>query len=169
VVKPLGDARPAWKVLRVLGNLLGLPGFEFDSSEEVKAAALSDLNTVPARLSNKPADGAPVQAQTVNGALERLADVPIYSADALVRRASALQETADARAPQASLPPALWAQLGLDGALQAKVKVSQGGAAVVLSAKLDATLPANVVRVPAGHADTAALGAQFGVLTVERV
>jgi NADH-quinone oxidoreductase subunit G len=54
VVKPLGDARPAWKVLRVLGNLLGLQGFEQTSSEEVRAQALGDLSTVAARLDNSP-------------------------------------------------------------------------------------------------------------------
>jgi NADH-quinone oxidoreductase subunit G len=175
VVKPLGETRPAWKVLRVLGNMLALPGFDFETSEDVRAEALGDVSAIAARLSN--AGGAAATSHTasvaasaapIEGAptLERIADVPIYATDSLVRRAGSLQLTADARAPFASLPPALWAQLGLaDGA---KVRVTQGAAHAVLPARLDATLAATAVRVPAGHADTAALGAMFGAISVER-
>jgi NADH-quinone oxidoreductase subunit G len=100
VVRPLGDTRPAWKVLRVLGNLLDLPGFDADSSQAVLAAALPGMaagNLVDAaRLSNvggaaidtTPAPGAPCVAS-------------IYQLDGLVRRSTALQLTADARAAQA--------------------------------------------------------------------
>jgi NADH-quinone oxidoreductase subunit G len=164
VVKPMGDTRPAWKVLRVLGNLLSVAGFDFDTSEQVKASALGDLAAVPGKLSNST--HAAISLSAPSGGLERIADVPIYSADALVRRSPSLQATADAKAPVASLPQALWAELGLsDGA---QVKVSQDGGSAVLGAVLDASLPANVVRVPAGHASTAALGASFGAIRVEK-
>ena len=167
VVKPLGDTRPGWKILRVLGNLLALDGFEFESSEQVKAQALGQ--DLPARLSN--ASSAAIQTAAVSGIelrLERLADVPIYAADALVRNATSLQLTTDARnAAVASLPTALWEQLGLtDGA---QIRITQDGAgAAQLRAKLDAKLPANVVRVPMGLAETAALGAAFGTLNVSK-
>jgi NADH-quinone oxidoreductase subunit G len=165
VVKPLGDTRPAWKVLRVLGNLLGIKGFDFETSEEVRAEALGDLGTVASRLSNRaPATPAPNSAAA--SGLERIADVPIYATDSLVRRATSLQLTADAKAPVASLPTALWSQLGLGEG--ASVRVSQGGAQVLLPAKLDATLAPTAVRVPAGHPATASLGAMFGSITVER-
>jgi len=164
VVKPLGDTRPGWKVLRVLGTMLGLDGFAFETVEEVRAQALGDVAALPARLNNQTT--AAVQASAATGGLERLADVPIYSADALVRRSPALQATADAKAPVASLPSALWAELGLsDGA---QVKVSQDAGSVVLPAVLDASLPANVVRVPTGHPATAALGAAFGAIRVDK-
>jgi NADH-quinone oxidoreductase subunit G len=162
VVRALGDSRPAWKVLRVLGNLLGLPGFGHESVEEVRAEALGDTATLAQRLSNRT--HANLQPSATGG-LQRLADVPIYATDALVRRAGALQATADARPPVASLPSGLWAQLGLtDGA---KVRIRQGEASAVLPARLDATLAADVVRVPAGHPDTATLGAMFGPIAVE--
>ena len=164
VVKPLGETRPAWKVLRVLGNMLELPGFDFETSEDVRAEALGDITALAARLDN--ASNAAIAAPAAPAGLQRIADVPIYSADSLVRRADALQHTADARAPQASLPAALWQQLGL--AAGSRVRVSQGGASAVLGAKLDATLAAGTVRVPAGHADTATLGAAFGAVTVEK-
>ena len=103
-------------------------------------------------------------------AADRRASLPIYSADALVRRSPSLQATTDGHAPVASLPQALWAELGL--AEGAQVKVSQdgptGAVSAVLPAVLDASLPANVVRVPAGHADTATLGASFGTVRVEK-
>ena len=163
VVKALGDSRPAWKVLRVLGNLLGLQGFEQESVEEVRAEALGDVNALTTKLSNEiKAGGVAVAA----GALQRVADVPIYSTDALVRRADALQRTADARAPKVSLPQAVWAALGLSEG--ARVTVTQGAASVVLSAVLDSSLAPNTIRVPAGHPDTAALGAMFGEISVSK-
>ncbi len=165
VVKPLGETRPAWKVLRVLGNLLGLPGFDYDTSEEVRAQALGDVTAIAGKLSNQTSAAISITGST--GGLERIADVPIYCTDALVRRSLPLQATADAVTPVASLPQALWAELGLsDGA---QVKVSQEGASAVLHAVLDASLPANVVRVPAGHPVTASLGASFGAIRVDKV
>ncbi len=167
VVKPLGDARPAWKVLRVLGNLLNLPGFDFETADDVRAEALGDTTAFGERLDNR--SDAPLSAAADSAAapgLQRLADVPIYATDATVRRAHSLQLTADARGPVASLPAGLWQQLGLqDGA---KVRVTQGEGATVLPAKLDATLAEHTVRVPAGHLSTAMLGAMFGAITVEK-
>jgi NADH-quinone oxidoreductase subunit G len=164
VVRPLGDTRPAWKVLRVLGNLLGLQGFEQDSAEGVRAEALGDAGTLASRLDNRSTaawQGAP--ASTV---LERVSDVPIYSADALVRRAPSLQATADAKVPVVGVPSALWRQLGLQAGAQVRVK--QGSASATLPAREDATLAANTVRIAAGHATTATLGAMFGPITVEK-
>ncbi|MBW0171350.1 MAG: NADH-quinone oxidoreductase subunit NuoG [Hydrogenophaga sp.] len=100
VVRPLGDTRPAWKVLRVLGNLLDLPGFDADSSQAVLASALPGVangsvvdairlsNTGSAAVDTAPADVVPCVAS-------------IYQLDGLVRRSTALQLTADARAAQA--------------------------------------------------------------------
>ncbi len=166
VVKPLAETRPAWKVLRVLGNMLALKGFDFETSEEVRAEALGDPATIAARLDNALASGVVIDPVSMQPALERIADVPIYATDPLVRRATSLQLTADARAPVASLPAALWSQLGLKEG--DKVRVSQGEAHVTLPARLDATLALNTVRVPAGHPDTAALGAMFGAIVLEK-
>jgi NADH-quinone oxidoreductase subunit G len=168
VVKPLGDTRPAWKVLRVLGNLLELKGFEFETSEDVRAQALGDAATIADRLSNEhagPASGSP-SAGAAPAGLERIADVPIYATDATVRRAASLQLTADARAPVVGLPSKVWTELALSTG--ARVRVSQGSAHAVLPAGLDASLAPNAVRVSSGHADTAALGPMFGTLTVEK-
>jgi NADH-quinone oxidoreductase subunit G len=167
VVKPLAETRPGWKILRVLGNLLGLPGFEHDSVEAVRAEALGDVATLAARLDNgTTAQPAPAALGAAPGGLERIADVPIYATDMIVRRATSLQLTADAREPVAGIPPALWAQLGLsDGD---RVRVSQGQGHAVLAARRDDSLASTAVRVSAGHPATAALGAMFGSLSVEK-
>jgi NADH-quinone oxidoreductase subunit G len=168
VVKPRAETRPGWKILRVLGNLLGLDGFAQESSEQVKAEALGvDAADLSARLSN--ASAAAVRLDGAAAGLERLGSVPIYAADALARHASSLQLTADGRqAAVAGLPSALWAQLALPEQ-GARVRITQDGAgAAELNAKLEPGLPANVVRVPAGLAETAALGALFGTLTVSK-
>jgi NADH-quinone oxidoreductase subunit G len=168
VVPPLGETRPAWKVLRVLGNLLGLPGFDFESAEAVRAAALPDPASVAACLSNAGSVAIAVgDTAGAAGVLQRLADVPIYATDALVRHAPSLQQTADARPPAASLPEALWQRLALRAG--DKVRITQGAGHVVLPARLDATLAQDTVRVPAGHPDTASLGAMTGTLEIARV
>ena len=164
VVKPLGDARPGWKVLRVLANLLGLPGFDQETVEEVRAQALGNLDTLAQRLDNRSSVTCVVTPATTG--LQRISDVPIYASDAVVRRAHSLQLTADARAPVVGLPSALWAQLGLQAG--AKVRVTQGDGTAVLAAREDSTLAPNTVRVATGHPSTASLGAMFGALSVDK-
>ncbi|OXI21658.1 NADH-quinone oxidoreductase subunit NuoG [Burkholderia sp. AU15512] len=167
VVRPLGDTRPGWKVLRVLGSLLGLPNFEYETAEEVRLAALGDAG-VASRLSNQTSV-APVRvaANAANGGFERLADVPIYHADALVRRAGALHLTAAAKAANAAaLPAALFDKLGLKEG--DAVRVRQGERAVQLPAVRDANLAETVVRVSAATPAGAALGSLSGELVVEK-
>jgi NADH-quinone oxidoreductase subunit G len=97
VVRPLGETRPGWKVLRVLGNLLGLPGFDADSSLAVLAQALPGVEAGQmvdaARLLNAASLGQPDMAS----AMVAPCVASIYQLDGLVRRASSLQLTADAR------------------------------------------------------------------------
>ncbi|WP_234265712.1 NADH-quinone oxidoreductase subunit NuoG [Hydrogenophaga sp. NFH-34] len=105
VVRPLAETRPGWKVLRVLGNLLGLAGFDADSSQAVLAAALPGVTAGAfvdaARLSNADAGVGPAAAdQSPAGAAPCVAS--IYQLDALVRRAPSLQLTSDARAARAA-------------------------------------------------------------------
>ncbi|MGY0194042.1 NADH-quinone oxidoreductase subunit NuoG [Leptothrix sp. BB-4] len=164
VVRPLGETRPGWKVLRVLGNLLGLPGFAQETVEEVRAQALGDVATIPARLDNRTSVLAQLNAPVTG--LQRLADTPIYATDSVVRRAPSLQKTADASVAPVALPAAVWASLGLgDGVAQ--VRVTQGSASATLAAVRDERLAADTVRVSTGLAATASLGAAFGPVTVE--
>ena len=103
VVKPRAEARPAWKVLRVLANLLGLQGFDFESSQDVLAYVRqgqgSDATHVSASLlGNAAPEGVDLQASApTDAAVPAVAS--IYQLDGLVRRATSLQLTADARGP----------------------------------------------------------------------
>ncbi|MDD5298188.1 MAG: NADH-quinone oxidoreductase subunit NuoG [Rhodocyclaceae bacterium] len=164
VVRPLDETRPGWKVLRVLGNLLGHSGFDYDSSEAVRHDLLGESAEVSSKLSNGLSRIA-VTLKPAAAGLQRVADVPIHFADSLVRRAESLQKTKDARPPMAAMNAATLAGLGLSAG--DKVKVKQGAGVAVLSAALDDTIAAGCVRVSAAHPTTCGLGA--GEITVERV
>ncbi len=164
-VAPQGETRPAWKVLRVLGNLLDAPGFEQTSVEAVLAEALP--GDVQARLDNGIA-GVGIAALTPAEGLERLGETPIYQLDPLTRRAPALQATADGTAAQAAWASgALIRRLGLQ--VDKPVKVIQGSVETVLRLGLDDRLPEEVVRVAAGHPVAARLGPRFGALRLEKM
>jgi NADH-quinone oxidoreductase subunit G len=163
-VQPLGETRPAWKVLRVLGTMLGLPGFDFESIADVRAWLPSETD-IAARLSNATQVAVAKPSVVANG-LERVADVPILFADPLVRRAPALQLTIDAKPPKARMNALTLAQIGAaEGAL---VKVTQGRGEAVLATLADATVPAGVVRIAAAHPSTCGLDGLTGPVTVER-
>lgn len=167
-VKPLGEARPAWKVLRVLGNLLNVAGFDYETSEQVRAEALGGTD-VSARLNNALQSVVATAASAGGrgtGSLQRVADVPIYAADAVVRRAKSLQATADAAVPVLRMHGDELKKLGLQPG--ARARISQGEDSVELAVAADDGLPLGVARVAAGHPATVALGAMFGTITVER-
>jgi NADH-quinone oxidoreductase subunit G len=92
VVKPLAETRPAWKVLRVLANMLGLPQLAFETSQDV----LKQISATPLNLSN-----ACSSEVRLAGAVDTPCVASIYQLDSLVRRAPSLQLTADARNSQA--------------------------------------------------------------------
>jgi NADH-quinone oxidoreductase subunit G len=167
VVRPLGEARPAWKVLRVLANLMGVPGFDFASAEEVRAELLGKVD-LTAQLSNGLADSSQLEKLTSGTmGIQRIADVPIYFADALVRRAQSLQRTADAAVPAASMPGALLVQMGLRQG--DRVHIAANGGEAVLEVRRDDRVPPDCVRIPAAHPLTSALGPMFGQVELARV
>lgn len=168
VVRPLGEARPAWKVLRVLAELLGVEGVAFDSVEAIREALAADLpGTVTAMLDNGVTGlrVTPVTYRAGNG-LQRIGDVPMYRTDAIVRRATSLQQTRANAAPTAAMNAATLQRLGLaDGGT---AKVVQNGSAASFAVTCDKRLPDGAVRLPAGHGSTSKLGGQFDAITVER-
>ncbi len=169
VVRPAGDARPAWKVLRVLGNLLNFDGFDQDSSEQVRDAVLT--GGVSGRLSVRFAatPGAVSAQKPVEGSsLERIADVPIYFADPIVRRATSLQDTTDAQAPRARLNSATAARLGLGVGQSIRLSQAAAGAAT-LPVLIDEQVADGVVRLAAGHVASADLNAMIGPIQGEPV
>jgi NADH-quinone oxidoreductase subunit G len=103
----------------------------------------------------------------VSAGLERVAEVPIYQTDAVVRRAPSLQMTLDAALPVARMNSRLIARLGLK--VNGHVSLRQSASALTLKVECDDLLPDECIRVPSGHPLTAGLGPMFGTITVEPV
>jgi NADH-quinone oxidoreductase subunit G len=171
VVAPLGETRPAWKVLRVLGNMLGLEGFDYETPEQVRADILLAGEDVQARLANDVGDfvaiGIDSMKGTGNRGVQRIGEVPIYQADPIARRAESLQRTRDAAPPVASMGDALMNRLGINAG--DRVRVRQGHGEVQLIAVRDDRLPDECVRIAAAHPLTAGLGDMFGEIAVEKM
>jgi NADH-quinone oxidoreductase subunit G len=95
----VGEARPGWKVLRVLGNLLNLPGFDYESSDAVRAELVAALGARHGQAAETAYQG----HWRVQGPLPgALTEAPIYQTDPVVRRAPALQQTRAAARPRAA-------------------------------------------------------------------
>lgn len=161
-VAPFVQTRPAWKVLRVLGNVLHLAGFDDETSESVRDAALA--GGVEGRLSNDIK--APLGLGQPLTGLERVADVPIYRSDAMVRRSEPLQAAPASKKPAAHMNGNTLTSLGLTAGV--KVRVTGGQGAVELETVQDDAVADRAVRIAAAFENTAALGGAFGQLSVER-
>ena len=171
VVKPLGQSRPAWKVLRVLGERLGIasPAFSANELTDVRAAVAPILEQLPNKLNN--ACDTNVAPTEVVQAWVRSTKVNAYAGDAIVRRAESLQKTRWAQDGQKiGLASNVFAQLGLNDDLagDAWVLVKQGDASVKAQAVCNPDLADNVVDIQAGTALAAVLGDAYATITVER-
>ena len=168
VVSPLGETRPAWKVLRVLGNLLKIEGFDYETSEQVREEVLPAAVDIKTKLNNqlKPFK---VDFFLANGnkGIQRIGEVPIYQADPITRRAESLQQTADSVSPRAWMTSDLLDKLDVtDGDM---VKIKQGDGEIQLQAACEDTLPTDCVRIVCAHSSTAALGTMFGEVVVTKL
>lgn len=161
VVEPRGGARPAWKILRVLGNLTGVDGFDYISSEDVKNEVRSLCESI--ELSNVITDVAPFEINPASNELHRSADVPMYAADALVRRARSLQKTIDAQALCVRLNTAEAERLGVSAATM--VTLTQGGTRSALKLVIDDTIPDASAWIPMAVEGVDSLDDAFGVVT----
>ncbi len=103
VVKPLGETRPAWKVFRALANILNLPGFDFNTSQEVLTQALpNEGGVVPSHVPASALSNANGVAPASQMPSAEPCVASIYQLDGLVRRAPSLQRTADGKAARTS-------------------------------------------------------------------
>jgi len=164
-LKPLGEARPGWKILRVLANLLDLPGFEHDDVAAVRAEMQAAVEAV--ELPAVVVDPATLVWPAPNAGLTRVGDWPSYRSDALVRRAGALQQRADLPAAAVYLNDAACRRLGF--AAGDRLRVRQGEAALELPLAVDARVADGTAYIPSGVAGTQGLGPAFGPLSLERV
>ncbi|CAK0769168.1 hypothetical protein CCP3SC5AM1_50020 [Gammaproteobacteria bacterium] len=156
---PLGEARPGWKVLRVLGNLLDLKGFDYFSSEQVLSEVkeligiITPNNFMPWRI--------PQEIKSSQKGLTRFGEVPPYAGDALVRRANVLQATPDGQIGVAARINATTAtHLGLADFIM--VTVHQGESKADLPLVMDNRVAEGCVSVPSAVLETATLGENFG-------
>ena len=163
VVSPKGESRPAWKILRVLGNLTGVDGFEFMSSQDVKNEVRAKCENI--ELSNMTGTAASSVDVSVADGLHRASDVPMYAADAIVRRADALQRTVDAQSMCVRLNSAEAERLGVSAA--SAVTVKQGDNSAALNLVIDDSIPDASAWIPLAVEGNDLLGAAFAVVSIE--
>ena len=135
--------RPGWKVLRVLGNLLELAGFEQASSESVRDELRGKLGSDA--VNNKQYPDA-IHIEPVQQGIERIAELPLYATDAVVRRATALQQTPDADTACIRINPADAQQQGFSH--EERVGVRQGGVQTAVSLKIDSSVAKGAAALP---------------------
>lgn len=166
VVRPLGEARPGWKVLRTLGSLWSLVDFNDQSIEDVRNEWLSQGQIDSKTLNNalKKPIIEQVSAQSPDE-LERIGEIPIYHGDAITRRAAALQKTSHAASPIATIHPLTAKALGVEK--QFTIVVSQCGEKIPIALKIDQTVPLQSIRLFGAHPLTCRLGGLFDTIKIE--
>jgi len=165
-VPPVGEARPAWKILRVMGNLLNLETFEYNSSEEVRDEVTDIIEnvalgsagswTTPESLKN---------GRKNNGAVQRITEIPMYSIDAMTRRAQALQNADDSKG-----------MIQINSSLANKHNVSAGDTVVVEQEENSISAPViindavtdNCVLIQAADVNHYKLGAWHGNVSLRK-
>ncbi|WP_462321079.1 NADH-quinone oxidoreductase subunit NuoG [Halochromatium sp.] len=172
-VPPPGDARPGWKVMRVLGTMMELPGFAQNSAREVHDELASECRDLTPDNQLQGPVPAPVSASgsPESGALFRVGNVPIYATDPLTRRAPALQRTPLAEPLALSLHPDDAASLGLsDGAIARVGQVATNGERVDLDIPvvIDDRIAVGCARIPAGVEGSGELGPIMGPVQISK-
>lgn len=159
VTKPLGEARPAWKILRVLANTLGLEGFDFDSTDAIKSTIFEGKKpseVVWRSLNNNLRELIDIEVIIKSEKLQRIGEISLYRADPIVRRAPALQKSKYMQVTEASMNADQIAKLGLqDGAM---VRVRQSGQEVLMPVRLDPRVARGCVRLQGAQPSTVSLG-----------
>lgn len=159
------SARPAWKILRVLGNFLGFDGFQYESSEEIKHEVKALVEKMPVLTMQLSKPAATDYNKTM---LTRVGDIAIYAGDSLVRRAQPLQKAQavmDGELAVARIHPETARRLQLqDGVV---VTVKQNAAQATLSLQFDSRVAIGAIWVAGGITATAGLGDLMGPVVVE--
>lgn len=162
-VKPRDETRPGWKVLRVLGNILELPKFDYSSSSEVR----DEVKALNVKLDNQNASIDLSALTAPHPKLCRFTEWPTHMVDNIVRRATALQESALGIQACVRVHPDTAAGLNLN-AEDDSVLIQQNGVEVNLPLILDNTIAPNCVWLPQGFNDTGMLGESFGAIELSK-
>ena len=161
-VAPYAQSRPAWKVLRVMGNFLKLHGFEYTTSEEVR----DELDALTSGIQpNAGSEVKPVELPTAVPELTRIGHLPLYAVDALVRRAPPLQETTDSLVAMIAVNQTTATKLGLHGSRNAVVV--QNNTRISIPLYIEEAIPDDCAFIPTGVAGTNELGSSYGPVEVD--
>jgi len=162
-VNPQGDVRPGWKLLRVLGNLAHLPGFDYVASTDVCDDVRDQLNLLPQSKNTF----IPTELD-IDSELMLISEIPMYQIDPVVRRSSALQVTEENQ--QASLARMNEAEAEKQGVSEcSEIEIQQGDNRIVMPLSIDNTIADNCIYLAAGTIEASALGATFSSVTVKSV
>lgn len=169
VASAFGEARPAWKVLRVLGNLFGSEGFEYTSSEQVRDELKSLVDVMPAtQTDNFKFDYQQVK-RLAEVSLSRVGEIPLYATDAIVRRAPSLQSTQtiiEGNLAVVRLHPNMMQRLQLKDLEYVLVKQNQHS--VRLQVVSDVKVPERAAYIAAGTLATNGLNELFGKIEISK-
>lgn len=159
-VLPLDQARPGWKVLRRLGDVLGLEGFDF-----IDRTAIDDAMAKLGSAQVESPSFTPSSNEAAVDGLVRIGDVPIYHTDSLVRRSSPLQDSDHAKASVVRVHPQTAQKLSISSG--STVRVRQHGVALSFSCQLDERIAPDAVWLPSAQAEVVGLGASYGPIELE--
>lgn len=170
VATSFGESRPAWKVLRVFGNLLQLDGFDYETADEVR----QEVNMLIERLQVPESQVTAVNKQDIarvkSSGMTRVGEIPIYAVDSLVRRGEALQAAqsvvvGDIRSVH--LHPETAKQLGVTEGEMVRIKQTEGEAC--LPVKFDTRLPHDAAWIAGGIVETTGLSELFGSIEIQKI
>lgn len=164
---PAGEARPGWKVLRVLGNLLDLPGYDYESSEDVRNQLVHEGEAALKTLLGNEVNASNLGTVLSVSGVQRIAPRSSYHTDALVRRADSLQNTRIGREAVVQMPPTLASSLGV--ACGDRIRVRSGYGVAELTLKVVAGIAEGCVSIPAGHPLTTGLPLAATTVSLERL
>jgi NADH-quinone oxidoreductase subunit G len=164
VVAPLAEARPAWKVLRVLGNYFELEGFDYQSSTDVLNEAMQEIGNIEAN--NVDSWKTSVSLNGSGSGLQRITEIPMNMIDSVCRRAASLQKTSDVSDGAIRINSALAEKNKLINDDSAKVE--QDDSNVTLKVTVDDRVPDDCVLIQSAHPDQVNLGAAFGEIRISK-
>lgn len=167
--KPFFATRPAWKILRVLGNFLQLNGFDYKNSERIRDEVKSSLKTATAELSSACLPPKQSASPTHENKLYRIGEIPIYAIDSLVRRSKPLQETqpiTEGNMQLARLHPKTAESLSLQTGDAVQIRQKHGEAKLTIA--IDERIPQKSIFIAGGIHATRGLGDLFGEVDIEK-
>lgn len=171
---PTGEAKPAWKIFRVLANLMEIPGFEYQTAHEIRDLLQQQVGELSEHDLAKPSSEhtplSNLHGQVDTNTLNRLAPWPIYRVDSLVRRADALQATELDAEPSVGINAATAVALGFNPEQDQgqAITVHQDDQTLSLPLRIDNHLADHVVHLPSGLAETSGFGSSMMPITLQR-